>query len=167
MITGATTSTNNGIIEKYCYNNDESNCAVYGGLYSWDEMMQYVTTEGTQGICPAGWHLPSDAEWTMLTTYLGDSIDGGKMKEAGLTHWASPNYRATNESGFTGLPGGLRNNDGLFYHRTLEGYFWSSTPSSFPDPNDAQSWYLDYNNKFATRVSAYNYYGYSVRCVKD
>lgn len=168
MITGATTSTNNGIIEKYCYNNDESNCAVYGGLYAWEEMMQYVTTEGAQGICPAGWHLPSYAEWTMLTTYLGDSIAGGKMKEAGLTHWASPNYRATNESGFTGLPGGLRNNQGgVFNNLTYEGYFWSSKSSSYPDPNDAQSWYLDYNNKFATRVSAYNDYGYSVRCVKD
>ena len=63
--------TNNGIIEKYCYDNDPVNCATYGGLYQWDEMMQYTTQQGTQGICPAGWHLPTDAEWTILTDFLG------------------------------------------------------------------------------------------------
>ena len=76
--------TNNGIIEKYCYNDSTENCTKYGGLYQWDEMMQYVTTQGSQGICPAGWHLPTDEEWTTLTTYLGnEDVAGGKMKSTG------------------------------------------------------------------------------------
>jgi len=70
-------------------------CNVYGGLYQWDEAMQYSTTVGVQGICPTGWHLPADSEWTTLTTFLGgEIIAGGKMKEAGLAHWASPNTGA-------------------------------------------------------------------------
>ena len=108
-IDGDTDQTNNSTIEKYCYDDDTDNCDTYGGLYQWDEMMQYVTTEGTQGICPAGWHLPTDAEWTTLTNFLGgESVAGGKMKEEGLDHWQTPNTGATNSSGFTGLPGGFR-----------------------------------------------------------
>jgi uncharacterized protein (TIGR02145 family) len=99
--------TDNEILEKYCYNNDIANCNIYGGMYEWNEAMQYDTTEGAQGICPDGWHIPTDAEWTTLTTFLGgESVAGGKMKEAGFAHWYSPNTGATNESGFTGLPGG-------------------------------------------------------------
>jgi len=70
-INGVKNQINNDTIEKYCYNDDENNCNVYGGIYLWDEMMQYSTVEGSQGICPTGWHLPSDSEWTVLTNYLG------------------------------------------------------------------------------------------------
>ncbi len=99
------TQTNNGIIEKSCYNNDPANCEIYGGLYSWYEMMQYNPEPGSQGICPDGWHIPQCSDWGILFNHLGDSA-GGKMKETGTIHWASPNICATNVSGFTALPGG-------------------------------------------------------------
>ena len=105
-------ASNNGIIEKYCFLNNEANCDTFGGLYDWDEMMQYnPSDEGeigtTQGICPDGWHLPTHTEWTTLTDYLGGiTVAGGKLKEAGTRFWNTPNNNATNESGFTALPGG-------------------------------------------------------------
>ena len=86
-INGSGSQTNNSTIEKYCYDDNEANCTTYGGLYQWDESMQYSTMPGVQGICPTGWHLPTDAEWTTLTTYLGgEGIAGGKKKETGTTH---------------------------------------------------------------------------------
>lgn len=94
--------TNNGIIEKYCLNNLEENCNVWGGWYQGKEAMQYVYNQGAQGICPPGWHLPTQAEWNTLKNYL-DPYAGGKLKEAGLAHWGSPNNGATNSSGFTAL----------------------------------------------------------------
>jgi hypothetical protein len=78
-IAGAGNQTNNGTIEKYCYDDNESNCDYYGGLYQWNEMMQYTTTQGVKGICPKGWHLPTNNEWNVLSTFLGGSA-GGKMK---------------------------------------------------------------------------------------
>ena len=75
---------------------------------------------GVQGICPEGWHLPSDTEWKQLTDYLGENA-GGKLKEAGTTHWNAPNTEATNESGFTALPGGYRDNSGYFYSMGYNG----------------------------------------------
>ncbi len=132
-INGILEQADNGIIEKYCYNDSVNNCNTYGGLYQWNEMMQYVITEGVKGICPSGWHLPNDAEWTALTDFLvGDSIAGGKMKEAGTAHWLSPNYGATNSSGFTALPGGHRYYGGYghFEGLTQDATFWSSTEDS-------------------------------------
>ena len=106
----------------WCYNNNTSNCNTYGRLYVWQTAL---------GACPSGWHLPSDAEWTILATFLGgDGIAGGKMKEPGTTHWTSPNVGATNSSGFTGLPGGYRLDYGTyatFYSIGDNGYFQSST----------------------------------------
>ncbi len=122
MIPGTTEMTNNSIIEKYCYDNNTANCDAYGGLYQWNEMMEYSTTPGVRGVCPAGWHLPTDAECTILTNFLGgESIAGGKMKatgtiEAGTGLWHDPNIGATNEYGFTALPGGLRYSFGYFYY---------------------------------------------------
>jgi len=164
-INGSQEQMDNGIIEKYCYGDLESNCDVYGGLYQWDEMMQYITSEGAQGICPDGWHIPTDAEWTMLTDYLGgESVAGGKMKEAGLTHWASPNTGATNESGFTALPGGFRFLNGYFYYLPTNAYFWSSSQSDATDV-----WYrrLSYDLQDVYRYSATKAYGFSARCVQD
>jgi uncharacterized protein (TIGR02145 family) len=120
---------------------------------------------GIQGVCPTGWHLPSDAEWTELTDYLGgESVAGGKLKETGTTHWASPNFGATNETGFTALPGGNRNKDGTFSNIGNYGYWWSATEGSA-----ASAWYryvgFDYSD-----VSRFYYYkevGFSVRCLRD
>jgi uncharacterized protein (TIGR02145 family) len=162
-IDGANIQTNNGTIEKYCNNNLETNCDIYGGLYQWDEMMQYSITQGVQGICPSGWHLPTDAEWTVLTTYLGgESVAGGKMKEIGTTHWASPNTGATNGSGFTGLPGGF-GSGGNFLQSGYGGFWASSTETDFSNARNRVLYYSgtdvqrDNNNK-----SEY----YSVRCLK-
>jgi uncharacterized protein (TIGR02145 family) len=148
-INGDLDQTNNSIIEKYCYDDQNNNCVTYGGLYEWDEMMQYVTTEGAKGICPTGWHIPKDAEWTVLTTFLGfESVAGGKLKETGTTHWQSPNEAATNESGFTALPGASRSFDGTFSNIGYDGYWWSS--SEF-DPGNTWYRYMSYFYAFVLR----------------
>ncbi len=160
----------NDIIEKYCYNNDEANCAIYGGLYEWSEAMQYVTTEGAQGICPVGWHIATDGQWSTLSDYLGgSSVAGGKIKSTGTIEegtglWYLPNTGATNESGFTGLPEGLRYYyDGSFSNLGYYGYFWSSSQSSA-----GSAWYrgLRYNDANVDRYDDTKEYGFSIRCLK-
>jgi uncharacterized protein (TIGR02145 family) len=164
MIPGTTLMANNSIIEKYCYDNNTAYCDVYGGLYQWNEMMQYPNTPGVQGLCPANWHLPTDAEWTDLTTFLGgQSVAGANMKEVGTTHWTSPNTGANNSSGFTGLPGGNRLTDGAFGYIGTNGSFWSSTADSV-----GYAWFRDlyYDGPYASRGSVAKGYGFSVRCVQ-
>lgn len=164
-IIGTLNQTNNGVIEKYCYNDDDANCAIYGGLYQWDEAMQYVTTEGVQGICPTGWHLPSDAEWTTLTTFLGgDAVAGGKMKEVGTAHWFAPNTGATNSSGFTALPSGYSGDYGYFGDLAGFAYFWSSSQK---DGTVAWNQYLNSNSEYVYELYHSKPHGFSVRCLKD
>jgi len=164
-IDGIQDQTNNNIIEKYCYNNDEANCNIYGGLYQWNEMMQYFTTPGVKGICPTGWHIPTDGEWSTLTDFLGGpEIAGGKMKEAGTSHWASPNTGTTNVSGFTALPGGGRINDGSFYNLTYLATFWSSLQN---DATSAWARSLICNSESVGVGSPPKAYGWSARCVQD
>ncbi len=153
-----------GTIEKYCYNDEDDSCNVYGGLYQWPEMMNYVTTPGVQGICLSGWHIPTAEEWTTLTTYLGGlSVAGGKMKEPGTAHWATPNL-GTNSSLFTALPGGHRYDATLFYNITTHAYFWSSTPI---DENNASYRSLINTSPYVTSSNYFKQRGLSVRCVKD
>jgi len=121
----------------YCfYDNSTTNRDTYGTLYTWAAAMNGAgssdaSPSGIRGVCPDGWHLPSDAEWTELTDNLGGSgVAGGKLKEAGTAHWASPNTGATNESGFTALPGGFRYLNGSFSNFVLNGYLWSSSEVS-------------------------------------
>ena len=164
-INGSQEQTNNGIIEKYCYNDLESNCEIYGGLYQWNEMMQWTTTSGVQGICPTGWHSPTDGEWTALTTYLGgESVAGGKMKESNLSHWSYPNTGATNSSGFTALPGGYRSYDGEFSYLTYDASFWSSSQY-----DAAGAWYrgLNYYFEYVDSSGSPKTNGFSTRCLKD
>jgi uncharacterized protein (TIGR02145 family) len=159
----------NGIMEKHCYDDLESNCDIFGGLYQWDEMMQGSTTPGVQGLCPSGWHIPTDIEWTTLTDYLGgDSVAGGRLKELGTTHWQYPNEGATNESGFSALPGGLRNNYyGSYSNLTELGYWWSSV-----EKNEEYFLY-GWNIVLGYHVSYFftHFYGksksFSVRCLKN
>jgi uncharacterized protein (TIGR02145 family) len=166
IINGNSNQTNDGIIEKYCYDDDPANCDEYGGLYQWNEMMQYTTTQGVQGICPLGWHLPSDGEWTILTDFLGGlDYAGGKMKETDTIHWQSPNTGATNESGFTALPGGYRNGQGPFYNLSHSAFFWSSSESTGPSAWNRR---LYYNKNKVTCYSHYNKLSsFSVRCLQD
>jgi uncharacterized protein (TIGR02145 family) len=166
-LSGSVSQTDNSTIEKYCYGDIETNCDVYGGLYQWNEMMKYVTTEGTKGICPTGWHLPTDAEFSTLINYLGGvSVAGGKMKEVGTTHWLSPNTGATNISGFTGLPGGFRNSlgGGIFFNLATVALFWSSSQDYSPT---AWHWDLWYNNETVSRYSNDKATSFSARCVRD
>ena len=147
-----------------------ANYKTYGVLYNWTAAMDgeassTTNPSGIQGVCPTGWHLPSDAEWTELTDYLGGtSVVGGKLKETGTTHWNSPNTGATNETGFTALPGGYRSDNGSFGDIGYYGFWWSATGS-----NAANAWYrlmnLDYS--FVTRDYFDKEVGFSVRCVRD
>jgi len=163
-INGISEQTDNGIIEKYCMNDDDANCAIYGGLYQWNEMMQYTTIPGIQGICPTGWHVPNDAEWTVLTTFLdGLPVAGGKMKETGLDHWTSPNYGATNTSGFTALPGGIRGGP-AFNDFHSYGHFWTSLSWN---ATEATNRYLYFNSEAAAWTTWSKTLGMSVRCLKD
>ncbi len=164
MIPGNTNQTNDSIIEKFCYGNIYANCNVYGGLYQWDEAMQYVTNQGAQGICPIGWHLPKDVELTTLSNFLGGTnIAGGKMKETGTIHWYSPNTGATNSSGFTVFGGGSRDETGPFYNVKYSAFILSSTMSG----SNAFYRYLFYSDSTIKRLSLPRNQGYSVRCLKD
>ena len=148
------------------YNDDPSNAETYGNLYNW------YSVDDERGICPAGWHVPTEEEYTSLTDYLGGtSVAGGKMKECTegscpeSEYWYSPNAGATNESGFTGLPGGHRNNvEGDYHWIGYNAYLWSST-----DYNNYATWYRRlYNmNSEIERALFYKSYGLSVRCIKD
>src|SRR5690554_4894007 len=146
------------------------NYATYGVLYNWTAAMDgeansTTNPSGIQGVCPAGWHLPSEAEWTELTNYLGGtSVAGGKLKETGTTHWNTPNTGATNETGFTALPGGYRGKSGTFADIGSYGYWWSATGGSATD-----AWYrgLYYGSSNVGRYDYYQEVGFSVRCVRD
>ena len=159
--------TNNNVIEKNCYENMDANCNVYGGLYTRGEALQYTGLEGAQGICPGGWHIPSKDEWSELTTWtsLGpEEFAGGKMKEAGIIHWKSPNTGATNESGFTGLPAGLKTPN-VYGYMGESGHFWSST--EIP-PINAWSWGLVYSNSsFGFTGTIEQGWAFSIRCIKN
>lgn len=138
------------------YANDSENDAIYGKLYNW-----YAVNTGS--LCPPGWHIPTDSEWTILSNFLGgESVAGGKMKT--VTGWNDPNAMATNESGFGGLPGGYRTINGESAYLGFFGYWWSSTSN-----NSNQSWNrnLDSSNGFIYRFFNYKAYGFSCRCLKD
>jgi uncharacterized protein (TIGR02145 family) len=147
------------------YNNDPTNDATYGKLYNW------FTTVDSRGLCPTGWHVPSDAEWSALINYLdpsangGDTwpnVAGGKLKST--TGWNYGNEGATNESGFTGLPGGCRFDDGSYNYIGNYGYWWGSTEYA-----STSAWYrlLYYYNSTVFRNFTYKRGGFSVRCVRD
>ncbi|MCX6282493.1 MAG: hypothetical protein NTU51_11085 [Bacteroidetes bacterium] len=165
-INGDVTQTNNNVIEKHCYNDEESNCDFFGALYQWDEMMQYVTAQGSKGICPEGWHIPMDDDWTTLIDYLGgDSIAGGKIKQAGLDYWASPNTGATNSSGFSALGAGQHNASG-FDGIMLYTFFWSSA-QDVANPDHAWSRTPYNTGKDIYRGSGLKVNSFSVRCLKN
>ncbi|MCH7733493.1 MAG: PKD domain-containing protein [Candidatus Marinimicrobia bacterium] len=155
----------------YCsYDNNDSNIDTYGLLYNW-----YAVADSRK-IAPAGWHIPTDAEWKELEMYLGMSQseaddtgdrgtdEGGKLKEVGTTHWQSPNTGATNESGFSALPGGHRYYYGPFGRVGYNALFWSTTES-----NSSSAWThrLYYSGSAVGRYGYHKLSGFSVRCVRD
>lgn len=177
MLNVNTEQTNDSNIEKYCYGNNTVNCDTYGGLYQWDEMMDYTTTAGSQGICPSGWHIPTEVEWCTLENYVDagtldcnrdgwDGTDGGgNLKETGTAHWTSPNVGATNSTGFSGRGTGYRHMNGtssIYFHDYT--FMWSS------DEDGAANAFrhrLGSNTAQISRASVEKVFGLSVRCLKD
>lgn len=164
------------------YDNNTSNSAIYGKLYNWYAVDNNASTKlasnGGKNICPAGWHVPSDLEWTTLTDYVGyvvtttDEMLGNMtliygaqhLKEAGTTHWSATNSETTNSSGFTALPGGYRKYDGWGYENLgNQGYWWStSLTSDYPIYRRM----TQYENLVESGYGSKGF-GRSVRCVKD
>jgi uncharacterized protein (TIGR02145 family) len=177
MIDVSVGQTNDSIVEKYCYNNDEANCDVYGGFYQWDELMNWTSSSATnpsgrQGICPTGWHIPSDAEWCQVYTYLDPALNcentswlitdaGAKMRETGTSHWASS--VGTNTSGFTALGTGFAY-AGSFYYFNVSAAIWSATEYS---DTDAWYFYLYTDYTWIAHDHCEKAMGNSARCVKD
>ncbi len=151
--------TNSG---SWVYKKNPSNETIYGRLYNWETATK---------ACPFGWHLPSEEEWLVLREYMGGkSIAGAKLKEEGTEHWQSPNKGATNESGFSALPGGLRNQNNGFHYIGKHGQWWTST---WKDGGfDTGMRYMDMSSK-STKLLQYigkmsfDKVGLSVRCIKD
>jgi len=167
----------NGIIEKYCYDNDEMSCEEYGGLYTWHETIQYVYENGTRGICPPGWHVPTDEEWKVLEAAadseygpgnpiwdeLGDrGADAGKRIKS-TVGWLN-NGNGTDDFGFTALPAGKRDFSGFFVGINTFASFWTSTArgSNF-------TWLRELKaaTDAATRYDYNKEMGFNVRCIKD
>jgi uncharacterized protein (TIGR02145 family) len=150
-----TKNLNYGEWPSWCYNENDDSCNKYGHLYDWNTALS---------VSPPGWHLPSDAEWTILTEFLGASA-GGKMKST--TGWKSPNTGATNSSGFAGLPGGMRYWYGSFNDIGDIGRWWSSTENS---SNNLWAWgrTLSYDNANVIRDSLFFKRNmHAVRCIRD
>jgi uncharacterized protein (TIGR02145 family) len=153
------------------YNNDTANTSKYGKLYNW-----YALNDPA-GLCPVGWHEPKLTEWNVLIKTIDANADtncvnctpsltaGGDMKEAGILHWLNPNTGATNSSGFTALPGGVRNGSNGYYSQIDNyAYFWSVSPYS-----TTTTYYFSIraNDAFITNNNVVNNSGFSVRCIKD
>ncbi|MDD3877024.1 MAG: FISUMP domain-containing protein [Bacteroidales bacterium] len=145
-----------------------SNFSTYGVLYNWPAAMNgqsssIANPSGIQGICPTGWHLPSDSEWTQLTDFLGTDA-GGKLKA--LTLWFTPNTGATNETGFSALPGGYRYDDDTFLNSGSHGYWWST---SMHDAFRSLYRYILCNDSNVIGGNSYynKEFGMSVRCIKN
>ncbi len=144
------------------YNNDAANNAKYGKLYNWYAVSK--TTNGNKNVCPTSWHVPTDAEWSVLTDYLGgQTVAGGKMKEVGVINWNTPNTDATNTSLFTGLPGGFLGN-GDYVSIGNDGNWWSSTEGK---TYGAWTRNLSFYNGGASRDDSIKKHGFSVRCLRD
>jgi uncharacterized protein (TIGR02145 family) len=145
------------------YSNNLSNSTTYGRLYNWYAVD--ATSNSGKNLCPTGWHVPTDAEWTTLITYLGgESVAGGKLKENGTTHWTTPNTGATNETGFTALPGGHRKNDGVYSGIGSMGHWWSSTEYA-----TTSAWLMKMVTSSTNAIRPYSrskQAGFSVRCVE-
>lgn len=143
----------------YCwYNDNETNKETTGALYNWHAL-------NTGKLCPKGWHIPTDKEWSILAEFLGGEIvAGGKMKATGTEFWSSPNTGATNSSGFTALYSSFRGKSGFIPKGNGTLLFWSSTAH---DDVDAWAWYLRFDSEALGRNHGGKYHGFSVRCLKD
>jgi uncharacterized protein (TIGR02145 family) len=145
----------------YCYYNNDSTtyAATYGKLYNW-----YAVND-PRGLAPEGWHVPTNFEWRTLENCLGGSnVAGGDLKEIGTTHWQTPNSGASNSSGFSGLPGGYRNENGTFLAIKKDGNWWISIEA---DPTDAEAVNLSYQDAGVSKGLQIKRRGFSVRCIRN
>lgn len=141
------------------FDDSETNNSEYGKLYNW-----YAISDSRK-LCPKNWHVPTDEDWTILISYLGGEKNaGGKLKETGTLHWKSPNTGATNEFGFTALPGGHRNFHGEYMGLGTLLQLWSSTEA---DSYNATLWGVQYNYSIIVGASVSKNNAFSVRCLKD
>ncbi len=164
-IIGTQESLNNSITEKYCYDDININCTTDGGLYQWDEAMNYSTTEGAQGICPASWNIPSDAQQYILENFLkdtGQTCDASRNGQGCST--AGIKLKSGGSSGFNSILVGTRDVSGWFQDRTLHAGFWSSSRSG-----DSSVWwrYLSSGDTTVFREPDSRFFGFSVRCLKN
>jgi uncharacterized protein (TIGR02145 family) len=179
MIPGTMEQLNNGTIEKYCYNNEPDSCTKYGGLYQWDEMMQYTTQQGARGICPPGWHLPTDEEWKVLEGSVDSQYGIGDPEwdlygdyrgyDAGTNMKAASGWydggNGTDLFDFSAIPGGTRFYDGNFQDIETYGGWWPST-----EYGAEFAWYryLWYDSQgMGLNTVGYKKLGFSVRCLRD
>ncbi len=167
-IAGVSNQTDNGMIEKYCYSDLDANCLTDGGLYQWNEAMQYSTTIGAQGICPNGWHIPTDTEWKTLVEYAagtpGCEISTGWQCSPAGSHLSSYTLNGDNSTGFSGILAGWRGTNGLFNNRSSVVNMWASVASG----NNALERDLYANSSSVVRVTNNDKnYGFSVRCLKN
>jgi uncharacterized protein (TIGR02145 family) len=157
----------------FVYNNNLSNKSIYGLLYTWAAIMNGAETSNinpgnVQGICPPGWHVPSLKDWENLNCFLGGGyIAGGKLKESGTMHWLNPNIGATNETGFTALPGGLRGFGSQFCCLGYDGVWWTSTADSENNTVHAVSKVMEHYHGSVYGSNSVKTYGHSMRCIKD
>ncbi len=152
------------------YNNDQETYTAnkFGALYNWYAINP--ATNGNKHVCPIGWHVPTDDEWTTLTTFLGESVAGGKMKSTGTQYWTSPNTDATNSSGFSAFPGGYRDDGGGFGDVGDNGNWWGSRGNTFFEASgsiDAWCRMLGYDVGDVNGWPNSKTLGYSVRCLRD
>jgi len=180
MLNSSDTLRNNDTIEKYCYQNEITNCDKFGGMYTWNELMNYVDTI-PQGICPEGWHVPSDSDWKILegtldslyavndtvwdtTGWRGYNV-GGIMKKMGSDDWYYPNVGAKNTFGFSAVPGGIRYFEEKTFDKVLAAnYLWTSTKKE-----DSDAWFrlLSYGHADIKRSFTNTENAFSVRCIKN
>jgi uncharacterized protein (TIGR02145 family) len=158
MVDGSLIQTDNDTIEKYCYNNDLNYCITNGGLYQWNEAMQYVTTESSQGICPPGWHIPTLAEFQSLSAEVGGS--GNALKEIGQ---GTGGGSGTNTSGFSALLAGFCEN-GNFYNLGVYAGFWGSTEYGTTQATTLGLMYFDDSIRSMNHIKER---GAIIRCVKN
>jgi len=166
-ISGWDDAEDNFIIEKFCFDGLESNCDEYGGYYQYYEFMQYDITEGAQGICPDGWHIPSESDFDKLASTASEMPNGsgGELKEPGFNHWLPPNESASNGTRFTALGAGYLEKNSMYQYHPYWMYLKDKAYFGTTSPSDAFS--LDSYSKYSSFQWLDVYYGVSIRCIKD
>jgi uncharacterized protein (TIGR02145 family) len=172
-INGSQNQNNNSTIEKYCYNDSANNCNIYGGLYQWNEAMQYSSVEGSKGICPIGWHIPTDDEWCTLTQFIDNTVDCGTTgwsgTDAGYKMKSTAGWNSggngNDQFGFKALASGFHQASDFYFNQLgTNTYYFSSSSTTIDNAWDRR---LAGSNSIVGRQPAIKNDGFSVRCIKD